>query len=90
MSAARRDELRALLDTDRPPVAEQDRWLDTRSAARYVGLHHDTLRKLAAGAIPSEQDGPACKRYYRRSDLDRWRESGGRFHSASAFEKTYA
>ena len=37
-------------------------------------MHRDTLRKLAAErAIPSEQDGPGCKLYFRRSDLDAWR-----------------
>jgi excisionase family DNA binding protein len=56
-----------------------DDWLDSRHAAHYLGVHRDTLRKLAAErAIPSEQDGPGCKLYFRRSDLDAWRRSGGR------------
>jgi excisionase family DNA binding protein len=56
-----------------------DDWLDSRHAADYLGIHRDTLRKLAAErAIPSEQDGPGCKLYFRRSDLDAWRHSGGR------------
>jgi excisionase family DNA binding protein len=54
-------------------------WFDSRHAADYLGIHRDTLRKLAAErAIPSEQDGPGCKLYFRRSDLDAWRQSGGR------------
>ena len=58
---------------------EGDDWLDSRHAAEYLGVHRDTLRKLAAErAIPSEQDGPGCKLYFRRSDLDTWRRSGGR------------
>ena len=58
------------------PVPE---WLDSRRAAEYLGVHRDTLRKLAAErAIPAEQDGPACKLYFRRSDLDEWRRAGGR------------
>ena len=37
-------------------------WLDARSAADYLGIHRDTLRKLAAQrAIPTHQDGPRCK-----------------------------
>ena len=61
-----------------PPKTE-DEWFDCRHAAEYVGVHRDTLRKLAAErAIPSEQDGPGCKLYFRRSDLDAWRRSGGR------------
>jgi excisionase family DNA binding protein len=56
-----------------------DDWLDSRHAAEYLGVHRDTLRKLAAErAISSEQDGPGCKLYFRRSDLDAWRRSGGR------------
>jgi excisionase family DNA binding protein len=59
--------------------ATGDDWLDSRHAAEYLGVHRDTLRKLAAErAIPSEQDGPGCKLYFRRSDLDAWRRSGGR------------
>jgi excisionase family DNA binding protein len=56
-----------------------EEWFDCRHAADYLGVHRDTLRKLAAErAIPSEQDGPGCKLYFRRSDLDVWRRSGGR------------
>lgn len=56
-----------------------DEWFDSLHAADYLGVHRDTLRKLAAErAIPSEQDGPGCKLYFRRSDLDAWRRSGGR------------
>ena len=38
-----------------------------------LGVDRDTLRKLAAErSIPSEQDAPRCKLYFRRSDLDAW------------------
>lgn len=54
-------------------------WFDSRHAADYLGIHRDTLRKLAAErAIPSEQEGPNCKLYFRRADLDAWRLAGGR------------
>lgn len=54
-------------------------WLDSRSAAEYLGVHGDTLRKLTAErAIPVHQDGRGCKLFFRRSDLDEWRERGGR------------
>jgi excisionase family DNA binding protein len=63
-------------------VAEGPRagdWFDSRHAAECLGVHRDTLRKLAAErAIPSEQEGPGCKLYFRRSDLDAWRRSGGK------------
>ncbi len=56
-----------------------DEWFDSRHAAAYLGVHRDTLRKLAAErSIPSEQDAPGCKLYFRRSDLDAWRHGGGR------------
>ena len=61
------------------PASGGDEWFDSRHAADYLGIHRDTLRKLAAErAMPSEQDGPGCKLYFRRSDLDSWRQSGGR------------
>ncbi len=51
-------------------------WLDARNAAEYLGIHRDTLRKLAAQrAIPTHQDGPRCKLYFRRDELDEWRRS---------------
>jgi excisionase family DNA binding protein len=71
----------AVVITDRLVVSDNrpDEWFDSRHAAEYLGVHRDTLRKLAAErAIPSEQDGPGCKLYFRRSDLDAWRNGGGR------------
>ena len=65
-----------LADVDGASTAE---WLDSRDAADYLGVHRDTLRKLAAArAIPSHQDGPGCKLFFRRPDLDEWRQRGGR------------
>lgn len=74
------DRLAAVI-TERLLVSDDrsDEWLDSRHAAEYLGVHRDTLRKLAAErAIPSEQDGPGCKLYFRRSELDAWRNGGGR------------
>jgi excisionase family DNA binding protein len=60
-------------------VEQAPEWLDSREAAAYLGLHRDTLRKLAAErAIPAEQDGPGCKLFFRRNALDEWRAAGGR------------
>jgi excisionase family DNA binding protein len=66
-----------------------DEWLDSRHAAEYLGVHRDTLRKLAAErSIDSEQDGPGCKLYFRRSALDAWRHGGGRpRHLAAALRQ---
>ena len=74
------DRLAAVI-TERLVVSDNrpDEWFDSRHAAEYLGVHRDTLRKLAAErTIPSEQDGPGCKLYFRRSDLDVWRHGGGR------------
>ena len=74
------DRLAAVI-TDRLVVSDDraDEWFESLHAAEYLGVHRDTLRKLAAErAIPSEQDGPGCKLYFRRSDLDAWRRGGGR------------
>lgn len=57
---------------------QDDEWLDTREAARYLGVHRDTLRRFAAaGRVNCQQDGPGCKLYFLRSDLDRCRTCGG-------------
>lgn len=56
---------------------QDDEWLDSREAARYLGIHRDTLRRLAAdGRVDCQQDGPGCKLYFRCSDLDRCRACG--------------
>lgn len=69
----------ALADQFGEQRTTEDEWFDCRHAANYLGVHRDTLRKLAAErAIAAEQDGPGCKLYFRRSDLDAWRRSGGR------------
>jgi excisionase family DNA binding protein len=67
---------------ERPEPGE---WLDSRAAADYLGVHRDTLRRLAAErTIPSEQDGPGCKLYFLRGELDAWRRKGGpSFHLAA-------
>jgi excisionase family DNA binding protein len=60
-------------ETEQPP----HEWMDARAAAVYLGVHRDTLRKLAAErAVPVHQDGPGCKLYFRRDELDDWRRSG--------------
>lgn len=56
---------------------EPDGWLDAKRAASYLSISVNSLHKLtAARAIPFEQDGPGCKCWFRRSELDRWREGG--------------
>jgi hypothetical protein len=53
-----------------------DGWLTTRAAAEYLGTTVAALHKhTAAQIIPFEQDGPGCKCYFKRADLDEWRRS---------------
>jgi excisionase family DNA binding protein len=62
--------------TDTQSSEQAGAWLDARGAADYLGVHRDTLRKLAAQrAIPTHQDGPGCKLYFRRDELGEWRRS---------------
>lgn len=54
-----------------------DAWLDSKRAAAYLGVSANALHKLtAARAIPFEQDGPGCKCWFRRAELDQWRRGG--------------
>jgi len=62
-----------------PGEASADRWMTTAEAADSLGITANALHKLtAARAIPFSQDGPGCRCYFRRSDLDRWRDSRAR------------
>ena len=55
---------------------QADDWLDARGAAAYLGVHRDTVRKLAAQrGIPVHQDRPGCRLYFGRAELDVWRRS---------------
>ena len=55
-----------------------DRWMGAREAASYLGVSVHALHKLTAGRlIPFEQDGPGCRCWFKRSELDAWRERGG-------------
>lgn len=60
------------------PATVQDGWLDTKRAAEYLGITTNGLHKLTASRlIPFEQNGPGCRCWFRRSELDAWREAGG-------------
>jgi excisionase family DNA binding protein len=63
---------------DQRPARSSDEWLDSHGAANYLGISRSSLHKLSAErAIPFEQEGPGCKLWFRRSDLDAWRAAGG-------------
>lgn len=56
-------------------VEEPDRWVETREAARIVGLSRNAMHKLtAAREVPFSQDTPGGKCYFRVRDLHGWRE----------------
>jgi hypothetical protein len=69
---------RVLELTHEEQQAPSGAWLDTAGAAEYLGMPKTALHKLtAARGIPFEQEGPGCKLYFKRSDLDIWRRQGG-------------
>lgn len=51
-------------------------WMDTREAVTYLGLPSaHALHKLTSERrIPFSQEKPGARCYFRRSDLDAWRE----------------
>jgi len=76
---------RLMARTDAQSSEQSSAWLDARGAAEYLGVHRDTLRKLAAQrAIPTHQNGPGCKLYFRRYELDEWRRSSRPVRAAAA------
>jgi len=59
---------------DRERDTRDEHWLDSRRAARYLGLSLASLHRLtAARRIPFHQDGPNCRCWFKRDELDAWR-----------------
>jgi len=55
-----------------------DEWLDLRSAAEHLAMPRNAVQRLASERrIPSHHEGPNCKHYFKRRELDEWREAGG-------------
>jgi hypothetical protein len=73
------DELRALISIEAPSPPEPDAWMTAREAAAYLGFAsvHPLHKLTAARTIPFAQDAPGCRLFFKRSDLDDWRRSGG-------------
>jgi excisionase family DNA binding protein len=61
-------------------------WMNAHDAAAYLGIHRDTLRKLAAQrSIPVHQDGPrAASSTSAENELDDWRRSAQATHATAA------
>ena len=54
-------------------------WLDFDGALAYLGMKRGTLYKhTGARTVPFHQDGPGCKLWFLRAELDAWRLDGGR------------
>ena len=59
-------------------LSDGDSWMDAAAAAKHLAVSLNALHKLtAARLIPFHQEGPRCKLWFRRSELDAWLESGG-------------
>jgi excisionase family DNA binding protein len=55
---------------------QEDRWLDSKEAAEYLGVSVPAIHRLTASrSLPFSQDRPRGRCYFRRSELDRWRDS---------------
>lgn len=62
----------------RPSATSADRWLTTAEAAEHLGLTLHALRHLVARrAIPYSQERPGARQFFKRTDLDRWRDEHG-------------
>ncbi len=54
-------------------------YMQTSEAAKYLGVHHNTIRKWAArGAIPMHRNPANGYRLFKRSDLDRFLVKAGK------------
>lgn len=74
---ALRERARLALGLDGSAEPARDGWMETKEAAAYLGMPLSTLHRLtAARDVPFEQDGPGCKCYFKRSELDEWRRRG--------------
>ena len=48
-------------------------WMSVESAARYLDVSPERVRKLVARrTIPHYQEGPGCRVFLRRRELDEW------------------
>ena len=58
---------------------DDDRWLNSREAAAYLGITQNALYKLtSAREIPFSQDAAGGRCWFLKSQLHAWRLSNGR------------
>jgi excisionase family DNA binding protein len=59
-------------------------WMSAETAARYLDITVERIRKLKErGRIPYHQEGPGCRVFFKRTDLDAWMEKHRRGGDAS-------
>ncbi len=59
--------------------ALDDGWLNTTQAAAHLGISRHALHRLTAERrVPFSQTQPGGRCYFRRADLDEWRQGGSR------------
>lgn len=62
-----------------PATGDQDRWMGTAEAARYLGLTVNAVHRLMSdGRLPRHQEVAGGKCWFKRSELDSWRDDGAR------------
>ena len=60
-----------------PQQAAVDGWLDAAAAASYLGISTTALHKLTSSRLLTfSQSAPGGRCYFRRADLDAYREQG--------------
>ncbi len=58
---------------------EWPEWMSVETAATYLDISEERVRKLKdRHGIPYYQDGPGCRIFFYRSELDEWMSGFGR------------
>lgn len=60
-------------ELDAPEPAERSPWMSVATAARYLDVSEERLRKLIQRReVPFYQEAPRCRVLLNRADLDNW------------------
>jgi excisionase family DNA binding protein len=64
------------LESQLSPGRAWPEWMNVETAANYLDVSPERLRKLQARReVPFHQEAPGCRVLYGRSDLDQWMNS---------------
>jgi excisionase family DNA binding protein len=62
-----------LANLDTPGEQSWPEWMNAETAARYLDISEERIRKLKdRRKIPHYQEGPGHRIFFRRSELDEW------------------